>query len=45
MHPMVPLCDEAQLEARFAQFRDSDTLDARSMLGLDQTYHRLGNPF
>jgi hypothetical protein len=42
---MVPLCDGAQLEARFVQFKDSDNLDARSMLGLHQTYHRLKNCF
>ena len=29
MHPMVPLCDEAQVEARFGTFRDSAHFDAR----------------
>jgi hypothetical protein len=28
-HPMVPLGDEAQLEARFGLFGDSANLDAR----------------
>ena len=29
MHPMVPLCDEAQVEARFGTFGDSANFDAR----------------
>ena len=29
MHPMVLLCDEAQVEARFGLFGDSANLDAR----------------
>jgi hypothetical protein len=37
------LGDEAQLEARFAPFRDSATLDARLVHGLRQTHRRLGN--
>ena len=28
-HPMVPLGDEAQVEARFVPFKDSANLDAR----------------
>jgi len=42
---MVLLGDEAQLEARFGPFGDSANLDARSVHGLHQTYHRLGNRF
>ena len=42
---MVLLGDEAQLEARFGLFGDSANLDARSVHGLHQTYHRLGNHF
>jgi hypothetical protein len=42
---MVLLGDEAQLEARFGTFRDSANLDARSVHGLRQTYHRLRNHF
>ena len=42
---MVPLGDEAQLEASFGAFRDSANLDARSVHGLRRTYHRLGNYF
>jgi hypothetical protein len=34
MHPMVLLCDEAQLEARFSPFGDSANLDARQVHGL-----------
>jgi hypothetical protein len=40
MHPMVLLRDEAQVEARFCLFRDSDNLDARLVHGLRRTYHR-----
>ena len=29
MHPMVPLDDEAKVEARFGLFGDSPNLDAR----------------
>ena len=39
---MVLLGDEAQLEASFSPFRDSANLDAGSVDGLRQTYHRLG---
>jgi hypothetical protein len=42
---MVFLGDEAQLEARFSLFRDSANLDAKSVHGLRQTYHRLRNYF
>ena len=31
---MVPLCDEAQVEARFGPFGDSANLDARLVHGL-----------
>ena len=37
--------DESQLKARFGLFGDSTNLDARSVHGLRQTYHRLGNRF
>ena len=43
--PMVLLGDEAQVQARFGQFRDSASLDARLVHGLRQTYHSLGNHF
>jgi hypothetical protein len=42
---MVLLGDEAQLEACFSPFRDSANLDARSVHGLCQMYHRLRNYF
>jgi hypothetical protein len=45
MHSMVPLGDEAQVEARFGLFGDSANLGARYMHGLRQTYHRLGYHF
>jgi hypothetical protein len=35
--------DEAEVEARFGLFGDSDTLDARLVHGLRRTYRRLGN--
>jgi hypothetical protein len=35
MHPMVLLCDEAQLKARFGPFTDSANLDVRSVHGID----------
>ena len=41
--PMVLLGDEAQVEAPFCPFGDSANLDARSVRGLRQTYHRLGD--
>ena len=42
---MVPPGDEAQVEACFGPFGDSANLDARSVHGLRQTYHRLRNHF
>ena len=39
--PMVLLGDVAQVEARFSPFGDSANLDARYVLGLRRTYHRL----
>jgi hypothetical protein len=38
---MVLLGDEAQVDARFGQFRDSANLDASLVHDLRQTYHRL----
>ena len=43
MHPMVPLGDETQVEARLGPFEDSTNLDARLEHGLRRTYHRLRN--
>ena len=37
---MVPLGDEAQVEARFGPFGNSANLDARLVNGLRRTYHR-----
>ena len=42
---MVPLGDEAQVEARFGPFGDSANLDARKEHGLRRTYHRPGKSF
>ena len=42
---MVPLVDEAQVEARFSPFGDSAILDARMVHSLRRAYHRLGNHF
>jgi hypothetical protein len=42
---MVLLGDEAQVEACFSLFGDSANLDARKLLGLRGTYHRLRNRF
>ena len=42
---MVPLGDEALVQAHFSPFRDSGNLDARSVDGLRRTYHRLGKSF
>jgi hypothetical protein len=42
---MVPLGEEAQVDARFGLFGDSANLDARLVHGLRRTYHRLGNHF
>jgi hypothetical protein len=38
---MVLLGDVAQVQARFSPFGDSDNLDAKSVQGLCQIYHRL----
>ena len=40
---MVPLGDEAQVEARFGPFGDSANLDARYLHGLRRSCHRLRN--
>ena len=40
-HPMVLLCDEAQVEACFGPFGDTANFDARQVHGLRRTYHRL----
>jgi hypothetical protein len=45
MHPMVLLCDEAQLEACFGPFGDSANLDARQVHNLRRMYHRIRNSF
>jgi hypothetical protein len=42
---MVLLGDEAQVEACFGPFENNANLDARKLLGLCRTYHRLGNHF
>ena len=42
---MVPLVDEAQVEARFGPIEHSANLDARLVHGSRLTYHRLGNRF
>ena len=42
---MVHLGDEAHVEASFVLFRDSANLDARSVHGLREMYHRLKNYF
>ena len=42
---MVPLGDEAQVDARFGSFGDSANLDAREVRGLRRRYHRLGHHF
>ena len=42
---MVPLGDEAQVEARLGPFRDSANLDAREVHGLRRTQHRPRNHF
>ena len=44
-HPIVPLGDEAQVQACFGLLRDSASLDARYVHGLRRMYHRLGNYF
>ena len=42
---MVPLGDEAQVEALFSPFGDRVSVGARYMHGLHQTYHMLRNRF
>ena len=42
---MVPLGDEAQVEARFGPFKDSANVVARYVHSLRRTYHRLKNRF
>ena len=42
---MVPLVDEAQVEARFGPIEHSANLDARLVHGSPLTYHRLRNRF
>ena len=42
---MVPLGDEALVEARFSPFGDSANLDTRYVHGLRRTYHGLVNRF
>jgi hypothetical protein len=42
---MVLRGDEAQVDAHFSSFVDSDNLDARWVHGLHQTYHTLRNCF
>ena len=42
---MVPLVDEAQVEACFGSIEHSANLDARLVHGLRRTYHRLGDYF
>jgi hypothetical protein len=37
------LGDEAQVEAGFSSFGDSDNVDARKAQGLRRSYHRLRN--
>ena len=43
--PMVLLGDEAQVEALFGPFGDSDNVDARLVHSLRRMYHRLRNHF
>jgi hypothetical protein len=45
MHPMEFLDDEDQVEACFGPFGDSVNLDARYVIGLRRTYHRVRNYF
>ena len=42
---MEVLVDEAQVDARFGRFGDSANFDARYVLGLRGTYHRLRKCF
>ena len=43
--PMVLLCDEAEVKARFGPFGDGVSVGARQVHNLRQTYHRLRNRF
>jgi hypothetical protein len=45
MHPMEFQDDEDQVEACFGPFGDSANLDARYVIGLRRTYHRVRNHF
>ena len=45
MHSIVPLGDEAQVEAHFGPFEDSANLDVRLVYGARRTYRRLENHF
>ena len=45
MPSMVPLVDEAQVEARFGPIEHGANLDAKLVHGSRLTYHRLGNRF
>jgi uncharacterized membrane protein len=45
MHPMEFLDDEAQVEARFGPFGDRANIDARYVIGMRRTYHRVRNRF
>jgi hypothetical protein len=42
---MVPLGDEAQVEAHFDPFGDSANINATKVHGLRRSYHWLGNRF
>jgi hypothetical protein len=42
---LVPLGDEAQVEARFGLFGDNANLDARQVHSLRRTCHRLENHY
>jgi hypothetical protein len=44
-HQLALRGNAAQIEAQFSSFRESGNLDARSVHGLHQTYHRLRNHF
>jgi hypothetical protein len=44
-HMIVPLGDEAQVEAHFGSLGDSANVDARYVHGLRRTCHRLENCF
>ena len=42
---LVPLGDEAEVDARFRPFGDKANHDAREVHGLCRTYHGAGNHF